>query len=159
MLSNPVFFLFFQRCRVCTECGIQGLMLPGSSQWFDNYSVCEACQCQRSSVCGVCSKPTSPTMALQCCSICHRSVKCTGNKTVIGCHGGPYVECLFFPKQNLIIVAGGSMASVRQRRSCQKPSARACFARSSSLSFNKTQPKLKPGREVRRVKDGLIWQR
>lgn len=67
--------MFFQRCRVCTECGVRGMVLPGSSQWFENYSVCEACQCHRSSVCGVCSKPTSPTMALQCCSICHRSVK------------------------------------------------------------------------------------
>lgn len=56
-------------------------MLPGSTQWFDNYSVCEACQCHRSSVCGVCSKPTSPTMALQCCSICHRSVKYTSTKS------------------------------------------------------------------------------
>lgn len=72
--------LFFQRCRVCTECGIHGLMVPGSSQWFENYNVCEACQCQRSSVCGVCSKPTNSTKALQCCNICHRSVKCTGSK-------------------------------------------------------------------------------
>lgn len=73
--------MFLQRCRVCTECGVRGMVLPGSSQWFDNYSVCEACQCHRSSVCGVCSKPASPTVALQCCSICHRSVKCTSTKS------------------------------------------------------------------------------
>nr|XP_046251817.1 histone-lysine N-methyltransferase 2D isoform X2 [Scatophagus argus] len=63
-----------RRCRVCTECGVRGLVLPGSAQWFDNYAVCEACQRQRSSTCGVCSKAANPSVALQCCSMCHRWV-------------------------------------------------------------------------------------
>ncbi|XP_040905631.1 histone-lysine N-methyltransferase 2D isoform X2 [Toxotes jaculatrix] len=63
-----------RRCRVCTECGVRGLVLPGSAQWFDNYTVCEGCQRQRSSMCGVCSKATNPSVALQCCSLCHRWV-------------------------------------------------------------------------------------
>ncbi|XP_032377385.1 histone-lysine N-methyltransferase 2D isoform X2 [Etheostoma spectabile] len=63
-----------RRCRVCTECGVRGLVLPGSAQWFDNYSVCEACQRNRSSMCGVCSKAANPSVPLQCCSICHRCV-------------------------------------------------------------------------------------
>uniref|UniRef100_A0A8D3DEJ5 [Histone H3]-lysine(4) N-trimethyltransferase n=1 Tax=Scophthalmus maximus TaxID=52904 RepID=A0A8D3DEJ5_SCOMX len=63
-----------RRCRVCTECGVRGLALPGSAQWFDNYAVCESCQRHRSSVCGVCSKAASPSVALQCCSMCRRWV-------------------------------------------------------------------------------------
>ncbi|XP_044068115.1 histone-lysine N-methyltransferase 2D isoform X2 [Siniperca chuatsi] len=63
-----------RRCRVCTECGVRGLVLPGSTQWFDNYAVCEGCQRQRSSMCGVCSKAPSPSVTLQCCSMCHRWV-------------------------------------------------------------------------------------
>ncbi|XP_036960673.1 histone-lysine N-methyltransferase 2D isoform X2 [Acanthopagrus latus] len=63
-----------RRCRVCMECGVRGLGLPGSAQWFDNYAVCEACQRQRSSTCGVCSKAANPSVTLQCCSICHRWV-------------------------------------------------------------------------------------
>ncbi len=66
--------LYFQRCRVCTECGVRGLVLPGSAQWFDNYAVCEECQRQRSSKCGVCNKAANPSVTLQCCSICHRLV-------------------------------------------------------------------------------------
>ncbi|KAI3357429.1 hypothetical protein L3Q82_015860, partial [Scortum barcoo] len=63
-----------RRCRVCTECGVRGLVLPGSAQWFDNYTVCEGCQRHRSSICGVCSKAANPSVALQCCSMCHRWV-------------------------------------------------------------------------------------
>ncbi|XP_035512783.1 histone-lysine N-methyltransferase 2D isoform X2 [Morone saxatilis] len=63
-----------RRCRVCTECGVRGLVQPGSAQWFDNYSVCEACQRRRSSTCGVCSKAANPSVTLQCCSMCHRWV-------------------------------------------------------------------------------------
>ncbi|XP_068454333.1 histone-lysine N-methyltransferase 2D isoform X3 [Clinocottus analis] len=63
-----------RRCRVCTECGVRGLVLPGSAQWFDNYAVCEGCQRQRSSVCGVCSKAADPSVTLLCCSMCHRWV-------------------------------------------------------------------------------------
>ncbi|XP_077428838.1 histone-lysine N-methyltransferase 2D isoform X2 [Vanacampus margaritifer] len=63
-----------RRCRVCMECGIRGLGLPGSAQWFDNYAVCEACQRQRSSMCGVCGKAAHPSVALQCCTLCHRWV-------------------------------------------------------------------------------------
>ncbi|XP_054632527.1 histone-lysine N-methyltransferase 2D isoform X2 [Dunckerocampus dactyliophorus] len=63
-----------RRCRVCMECGVRGLVVPGLAQWFDNYAVCEACECQRSSVCGVCSKAANPSVALQCCSLCHRWV-------------------------------------------------------------------------------------
>ncbi|XP_023280928.1 histone-lysine N-methyltransferase 2D isoform X2 [Seriola lalandi dorsalis] len=68
-----------RRCRVCTECGVRGLVLPGSAQWFDNYTVCEGCQRHRSSMCGVCSKAANPSVALQCCSMCHRWVhsECT----------------------------------------------------------------------------------
>uniref|UniRef100_A0A3Q2Z9U5 PHD-type domain-containing protein n=2 Tax=Kryptolebias marmoratus TaxID=37003 RepID=A0A3Q2Z9U5_KRYMA len=61
-----------RRCRVCLECGARGLVLPGSAQWFENYSVCEGCQHQRSSVCCVCSKAANPSVGLHCCSICHR---------------------------------------------------------------------------------------
>uniref|UniRef100_A0A3Q1F6S8 PHD-type domain-containing protein n=1 Tax=Acanthochromis polyacanthus TaxID=80966 RepID=A0A3Q1F6S8_9TELE len=60
-----------RRCRVCMECGVRGLVLPGSAQWFDNYAVCEGCQHHRSSVCCVCSKASNPSVALQCCSMCH----------------------------------------------------------------------------------------
>ncbi|XP_061842110.2 histone-lysine N-methyltransferase 2D isoform X1 [Nerophis lumbriciformis] len=63
-----------KRCRVCMGCGVRGLVVPGLAQWFDNYAVCQACQCQRSSVCGVCSKAANPLVALQCCSLCHRWV-------------------------------------------------------------------------------------
>ncbi|XP_019751164.1 histone-lysine N-methyltransferase 2D isoform X5 [Hippocampus comes] len=63
-----------RRCRVCMECGIRGLVLPGSAQWFDNYAVCEACQRQRTTVCGVCGKAAHPSVALQCCTLCHRWV-------------------------------------------------------------------------------------
>ncbi|XP_074500471.1 histone-lysine N-methyltransferase 2D isoform X1 [Sebastes fasciatus] len=63
-----------RRCRVCTECGVRGLVLPGSAQWFDNYAVCEGCQRQRSSMCGVCNKAANPSVTLQCCSMCHRWV-------------------------------------------------------------------------------------
>ncbi|KAM9350418.1 histone-lysine N-methyltransferase 2D [Symphorus nematophorus] len=63
-----------RRCRVCTECGVRGLVLSGSAQWFDNYTVCEACQRHRSSTCGVCSKAANPSVTLQCCSMCHRWV-------------------------------------------------------------------------------------
>lgn len=87
---NPVMYLFsvkqfkacfcvlsLQRCRVCTDCGARGLTLPGSEQWFESYSVCESCQRQRMSVCGVCSKVTESSITLQHrCSICHRWV-CT----------------------------------------------------------------------------------
>uniref|UniRef100_A0A3Q2XQD1 PHD-type domain-containing protein n=1 Tax=Hippocampus comes TaxID=109280 RepID=A0A3Q2XQD1_HIPCM len=59
-----------RRCRVCMECGIRGLVLPGSAQWFDNYAVCEACQRQRTTVCGVCGKAAHPSVALQCCTLC-----------------------------------------------------------------------------------------
>uniref|UniRef100_A0A672Y4F8 MLL3 n=1 Tax=Sphaeramia orbicularis TaxID=375764 RepID=A0A672Y4F8_9TELE len=51
-----------RRCRVCTECGVRGLVLPGSAQWFDNYAVCESCQRDRSSICGVCSKAANPSV-------------------------------------------------------------------------------------------------
>ncbi|XP_074537672.1 histone-lysine N-methyltransferase 2D isoform X3 [Halichoeres trimaculatus] len=61
-----------RRCRVCTECGVHGLTLPGSAQWYDNYAVCEGCQRHRSTMCGVCSKATNPSVTLQCCSVCHR---------------------------------------------------------------------------------------
>ncbi|XP_023139493.2 histone-lysine N-methyltransferase 2D isoform X1 [Amphiprion ocellaris] len=61
-----------RRCRVCMECGVRGLVLPGSAQWFDNYAVCEGCQHHRSSVCCVCSKAANPSVALQCCNMCHR---------------------------------------------------------------------------------------
>ncbi|XP_037540800.1 histone-lysine N-methyltransferase 2D isoform X2 [Nematolebias whitei] len=61
-----------RRCRVCLECGARGSVLPGSAQWFENYSVCEGCQHQRSSTCCVCSKTANPSVVLQCCSICHR---------------------------------------------------------------------------------------
>uniref|UniRef100_A0A3Q0SJ61 Uncharacterized protein n=1 Tax=Amphilophus citrinellus TaxID=61819 RepID=A0A3Q0SJ61_AMPCI len=60
-----------RRCRVCMVCGVRGLVLPGSAQWFDNYTVCEGCQHHRSSVCCVCSKAANPSVALQCCSMCH----------------------------------------------------------------------------------------
>ncbi|XP_061684591.1 histone-lysine N-methyltransferase 2D isoform X3 [Syngnathoides biaculeatus] len=63
-----------RRCRVCMECGIRGLVLPGSAQWFENYAVCEACQRLRSSICGVCGKAAHPSVALQCCTMCHRWV-------------------------------------------------------------------------------------
>ncbi|XP_029010874.1 histone-lysine N-methyltransferase 2D isoform X3 [Betta splendens] len=63
-----------RRCRICTECGVRGLVLSGSAQWFDNYAVCEDCQRQRSSTCGVCSKSAIPSVILQCCTICHRRV-------------------------------------------------------------------------------------
>ncbi|XP_058499397.1 histone-lysine N-methyltransferase 2D isoform X2 [Solea solea] len=63
-----------RRCRVCTECGVRGLALQGSAQWFDNYAVCESCQRCRNSVCGVCTKAASPSVALQYCSMCHRWV-------------------------------------------------------------------------------------
>ncbi|XP_030590027.1 histone-lysine N-methyltransferase 2D isoform X2 [Archocentrus centrarchus] len=63
-----------RRCRVCMVCGVRGLVLPGSAQWFDNYTVCEGCQHHRSSVCCVCSKAANPSVALQCCSMCHRWV-------------------------------------------------------------------------------------
>ncbi|XP_034445428.1 histone-lysine N-methyltransferase 2D isoform X4 [Hippoglossus hippoglossus] len=63
-----------RRCRVCTECGVRGQVLPGLAQWFDNYTVCEGCQRHRISICGVCSKAASPSVALQCCSMCHRWV-------------------------------------------------------------------------------------
>ncbi|KAM9855227.1 histone-lysine N-methyltransferase 2D [Aulostomus maculatus] len=63
-----------RRCRVCMECGIRGVVLPGLAQWFDNYAVCEACQRHRSSICGVCSKAANPSVALQCCGMCHRWV-------------------------------------------------------------------------------------
>ncbi|KAF3860432.1 hypothetical protein F7725_000687 [Dissostichus mawsoni] len=62
------------RCRVCMECGVHGLGLPGSAQWFDNYAVCEGCQRHRSSVCGVCSKAANTSVTLQSCSTCHRLV-------------------------------------------------------------------------------------
>ncbi|KAM7404718.1 hypothetical protein PAMP_012040 [Pampus punctatissimus] len=61
-----------RRCRICTECGVRGLVLPDLAQWFDNYTVCEGCQHHRSSMCGVCSKAANPSVALQCCSMCHR---------------------------------------------------------------------------------------
>uniref|UniRef100_A0A3P8V9B6 PHD-type domain-containing protein n=1 Tax=Cynoglossus semilaevis TaxID=244447 RepID=A0A3P8V9B6_CYNSE len=60
-----------RRCRVCAECGAPGLLLPGSVQWFDNYTVCEGCQRRRSCVCGVCGKTASPSVDLHCCSMCH----------------------------------------------------------------------------------------
>ncbi|XP_077453292.1 histone-lysine N-methyltransferase 2D isoform X2 [Stigmatopora argus] len=63
-----------RRCRVCMECGIRGLVLSGSAQWFDNYAMCEACQRQRSSTCVVCGKEPHPSVALQCCTMCHRWV-------------------------------------------------------------------------------------
>ncbi|XP_049611795.1 histone-lysine N-methyltransferase 2D isoform X2 [Syngnathus scovelli] len=63
-----------RRCRVCMECGVRGLVLPGSAQWFDNYAVCEACRRQRGAVCGVCGKAARPSVALQCCALCHRWV-------------------------------------------------------------------------------------
>nr|XP_040048792.1 histone-lysine N-methyltransferase 2D isoform X2 [Gasterosteus aculeatus aculeatus] len=63
-----------RRCRVCMECGVRGLALPGLAQWFDNYAVCEGCQRQRSSVCGVCSKAADPSVTLLSCSVCHRWV-------------------------------------------------------------------------------------
>ncbi|KAM9785527.1 histone-lysine N-methyltransferase 2D [Neosynchiropus ocellatus] len=63
-----------RRCRTCAECGIRGVSLSGSAQWFDNYSVCESCQRQRTSTCVVCSKATDGSGALQCCSTCHRWV-------------------------------------------------------------------------------------
>lgn len=83
--------VFFQRCRVCTECGVRGLVLPGSAQWFDNYTVCEGCQRHRRSVCGVCSKATNPSVALQCCSMCHRLAQCTS--TIVFIEGSDHV-CL-----------------------------------------------------------------
>lgn len=105
MPSNTI--LFPQRCRVCTECGSQGLMLPGSSQWFDNYSVCEACQCQRSSACAVCSKPTSPTMALRCCSLCHRFVKCTRtNRSLAATGDRMFTVSIFLNKTTLLLQVG-----------------------------------------------------
>lgn len=58
------------------ECGVRGLALPGLAQWFDNYAVCEGCQRQRSSVCGVCSKAADPSVTLLSCSVCHRFVGC-----------------------------------------------------------------------------------
>ncbi|KAM9342462.1 histone-lysine N-methyltransferase 2D [Pholidichthys leucotaenia] len=61
-----------RRCRVCMECGVRGLMLSGSAQWFDNYTLCEGCQHHNSSMCCVCSKAANPSVALQCCSMCHR---------------------------------------------------------------------------------------
>ncbi|KAI5612191.1 histone-lysine N-methyltransferase 2D isoform X1, partial [Silurus asotus] len=64
-----------KRCRVCTDCGARGLYLSGSEQWFESYSVCERCQRQRMSVCGVCSKVTESSVTLQHrCSICQRWV-------------------------------------------------------------------------------------
>ncbi|XP_028266101.1 histone-lysine N-methyltransferase 2D isoform X3 [Parambassis ranga] len=63
-----------RRCRVCMECGVRGLGLPGSAQWFDNYTVCEGCQHQRSSTCCVCRKVANPSVVLQSCSRCHRWV-------------------------------------------------------------------------------------
>ncbi|XP_028309867.1 histone-lysine N-methyltransferase 2D isoform X2 [Gouania willdenowi] len=65
-----------RRCRVCMECGVRGSMLPGSAQWYDNYSVCEGCQQLRNSVCCVCNKAASASVTSQCCSICHRWVHC-----------------------------------------------------------------------------------
>ena len=59
---------------MCSECGARGLTLPGSTQWFENYAVCEDCQQQRSSRCAVCCKGASPSVTLQSCSTCHRSV-------------------------------------------------------------------------------------
>lgn len=73
-LLYSISMLFCQRCRICTECGVRGLVLSGSAQWFDNYAVCEDCQRQRSSTCGVCSKAATPSVILQCCTICHRFV-------------------------------------------------------------------------------------
>lgn len=79
--------VFCQRCRVCTECGVRGLVLPGLAQWFDNYAVCEGCQHHRSSLCGVCSKAANPSVALQCCSMCHRLIQCASAIAFIGnCH-------------------------------------------------------------------------
>ncbi|XP_053706506.1 histone-lysine N-methyltransferase 2D isoform X2 [Synchiropus splendidus] len=63
-----------RRCRTCTECGVRGVLLSGSAQWFDNYSVCESCQRQRTSTCVVCSKATDSSIALQCCNTCLRWV-------------------------------------------------------------------------------------
>ncbi|CAN9516118.1 unnamed protein product [Ophioblennius macclurei] len=63
-----------RRCRVCTDCGVGGLALPGSAPWFEKYAVCEACQQQRSSTCGVCSKAADPSLALQSCGTCQRWV-------------------------------------------------------------------------------------
>ncbi|XP_068610398.1 histone-lysine N-methyltransferase 2D [Brachionichthys hirsutus] len=63
-----------RRCRVCAECGVRGLVTPGSAQWFDNYTVCEACQRHRSSTCSVCNKAANPSVTLQCCSLCQRWV-------------------------------------------------------------------------------------
>lgn len=62
---------------MCVECGVRGLTLPGSAQWFENYNVCEECQQHRSSVCCVCRKAAIPPVGLQCCGICHRLVQCT----------------------------------------------------------------------------------
>lgn len=104
-ISNAFYYYPPQRCRVCTECGIQGLMLPGSSQWFDNYSVCETCQCQRSSVCAVCSKPTSPTMALQSCSLCHRFVKGTKSNHSLAATGDRMFN-IFLNKTLLLLQVG-----------------------------------------------------
>lgn len=72
-----LFSLLCQRCRVCTECGVRGLVLSGSAQWFDNYAICEGCQRHRSSTCGVCSKAAEPSVILHCCSMCHRSAQYT----------------------------------------------------------------------------------
>lgn len=77
---------------MCSECGVRGLVLPGSAQWFDNYAVCEACQRQRSLTCGVCSEAAAAGVTLQCCGTCHRS------------DSAPHVE------QQLISVRPGNMS-------------------------------------------------
>ncbi|XP_035595855.2 histone-lysine N-methyltransferase 2D-like isoform X2 [Oncorhynchus keta] len=63
-----------RRCRVCVDCGAHGLTLPGSTHWFDNYAVCEGCQRNRSSMCGVCSKASEPPVMLPRCINCLRWV-------------------------------------------------------------------------------------
>ncbi|KAG7477467.1 hypothetical protein MATL_G00069890 [Megalops atlanticus] len=90
-----------RRCRVCSDCGVGGWSLPGSAQWFVNYTLCEGCHHQRSSSCSGCGKAAEPSASLLCCHRCYRSVhsQCASladsTEGVYTCYlcQEPHVEC------------------------------------------------------------------
>ncbi|XP_036386570.1 histone-lysine N-methyltransferase 2D-like [Megalops cyprinoides] len=90
-----------RRCRVCSDCGVGGWSLPGSAQWFVNYTLCEGCHHQRSSSCSGCGKAAEPSATLLSCHRCYRSVhsQCASladsTEGVYTCYlcQEPHVEC------------------------------------------------------------------
>ncbi|XP_048874063.1 histone-lysine N-methyltransferase 2D isoform X4 [Brienomyrus brachyistius] len=64
-----------RRCRICSVCGARGLSLPCSTQWFENYTVCDSCQPPLAvAECAVCGRQAGPSAVLHRCSVCHRMV-------------------------------------------------------------------------------------